>query len=105
MQPDGPQASVRERRRLPRPTARGQPRAPCSESYDSSSTVTLTATPAAGSTVAGWFGCDTVSGATCTVTMNSARTVTATFTVQKFTLTVQKTRLQTGNGTVTSSSN
>jgi hypothetical protein len=37
--------------------------------------------------------------------MNAARSVTATFTVQKFTLTVQKARLLTGNGTITSSSN
>jgi hypothetical protein len=79
--------------------------ATCSASYESGTLVTLTATPATGSSFTSWSGCDTVSGATCTVTMNAARSVTATFTVQKFTLTVQKTRLQTGNGTVTSSSN
>jgi hypothetical protein len=37
--------------------------------------------------------------------MNAARSVTATFTVARFTLTVQKARLLTGNGTVTSLSN
>jgi len=79
--------------------------ATCSASYESGSVVTLTATPATGSDFTSWSGCDTVSGATCTVTMSAARSVTATFTVQRFTLTVQKTRLQTGNGTVTSSSN
>ena len=79
--------------------------AACSASYESGTVVTLTATPATGSNFTSWSGCETVSGATCTVTMNAARSVTATFTVQRFTLTVQKTRLLTGNGTVTSSSN
>jgi len=79
--------------------------ATCSASYESGTVVTLTATPATGSNFTSWSGCDTVSGATCTVTMNAARSVTATFTLQRFTLTVQKARLLTGNGTVTSSSN
>jgi len=74
--------------------------ATCSASYDSGAIVTLTATPATGSNFSSWSGCDAVSGATCKVTMNAARSVTAAFTLQKFTLTVQK----TGNGTVTSSS-
>ena len=51
----------------------------CSESYNSGTNVTLTATAAGGATFAGWSGCNTVSGATCTVTMSAARTVTATF--------------------------
>jgi hypothetical protein len=29
--------------------------------------------------LSGWSGCDSVSGATCTVTMRAARSVTATF--------------------------
>jgi hypothetical protein len=66
--------------------------------------VTLTATPATGSTSTGWSGCDTVSGATCTVTMSAARSITATFTLKKFTLTVSKAGLVLGDGTVTSSS-
>ncbi len=78
--------------------------ATCSASYDSGTVVTLTAAPATGSNFTSWSGCDAVSGATCTVTMNAARSVTATFAVQRFTLTVQKTRLLTGDGTVTSSS-
>lgn len=73
----------------------------CSEPYDSGTTVTLTAAPAAGSLFGGWAGCTTVSGTTCTVSMSAARTVTVTFTVQYFTLTVAKTGL--GGGTVTSS--
>jgi hypothetical protein len=78
--------------------------ATCSVSYDAGTVVTLTATAAAGSVQTGWTGCDTVSGPTCTVTMNAARRVTATFALQTFTLTVTKSRLLTGNGTVTSSS-
>jgi hypothetical protein len=79
--------------------------ATCSALYDSGSVVTLTATPATGSNLTGWSGCDSVSGATCTVTMNAARSVTATFTLQTFTLSVSKTSpLGLGNGTVTSTS-
>jgi len=78
--------------------------ATCSASYDSGTVVTLTAAPATGSTLTGWSGCDTVSGATCTVTMGAARSVTATFTPQTFALNVNKTRVLTGNGTVTSTS-
>jgi uncharacterized protein (UPF0548 family) len=78
--------------------------ATCSASYDSGTTVTLTATPATGSLFTGWSGCDTVSGTTCKVIMSAARAVTATFTLQRFTLTVNKASpLGIGNGTVTSS--
>jgi len=75
----------------------------CSELYDSNSTVTLTATPAAGSAFAGWIGCDAATGVTCTVTMNSARAVTATFDLQRVVLTVSKTGLLADLGSVTSS--
>jgi len=51
----------------------------CSASYVSGTTVTLTATPAFLSGFGGWSGCDSVSGTTCTVSMNSARSVTADF--------------------------
>ncbi|PYK95903.1 MAG: hypothetical protein DME36_00245 [Verrucomicrobia bacterium] len=51
----------------------------CLASYTSGTTVTLTATPAFGNVFTGWSGCDTVSGTTCTVTMSSARSVTASF--------------------------
>ena len=73
----------------------------CSVSYASGTVVTLTATPATGSTFTGWSGCDAVSGTACTVTMSAARSVTATFAVQSFTLTVNKTGII--GGTVTSS--
>lgn len=41
--------------------------------------VTLTATPNTLAIFNGWNGCDTVSGATCTVAMGTAKTVTANF--------------------------
>jgi hypothetical protein len=50
-----------------------------SVSVDRGETVTLTATPDAGSTFEGWTGCDSASGATCTCTMSASRTVTASF--------------------------
>jgi hypothetical protein len=72
----------------------------CSAQYDSGTMVTLTPTPAMASVFAGWSGCDAVSGTTCTVTMSAARSVAASFAVQRFTLTVTKQGL--GRGTVTS---
>lgn len=68
----------------------------CVAAFLKDATATLTATPATGWQFAGWSGCDTASGATCTVKMTAAKTVRATF---KPTLTVTR----TGNGTVTSS--
>jgi len=50
----------------------------CSASFASGTVVTLTATPASGSTFDGWSGACT-GAATCTVTMSAARTVTASF--------------------------
>jgi len=73
----------------------------CSEPYDRGTSVTLTAAPATRSIFIGWSGCDTVAGTTCTVTMNASRSVIATFDLQRFTLTVNKTGA--GSGTVTSS--
>ncbi|HYD54679.1 MAG TPA: glycoside hydrolase family 9 protein, partial [Gemmatimonadaceae bacterium] len=76
--------------------------AACSASYTSGASVTLTATPAAGSTFAGWTGC-TGTGATCTISMTAARSVTATFNsspVTTYALTVTKSG--TGSGAVTS---
>jgi hypothetical protein len=51
----------------------------CSAPYDSGTVVTLTATPASGSIFFEWSGCDTVSGASCTVSMSAAKSVTANF--------------------------
>src|SRR5438132_1004337 len=73
----------------------------CVFTYDSGRVVTLTPSASEGSAFGGWSGCDGVSDTTCTVTMSGARSVTATFNVQRFTLTVSKGG--TGSGTVTSS--
>ena len=50
----------------------------CSANVNQGSSVTLTANPDSGSTFAGWSGPCSGTG-TCTVTMNSAQNVTATF--------------------------
>jgi len=72
----------------------------CTATYNSGTSVTLTATPNTGSIFTGWTGCDTVIDTTCTVTMSASRSVTATFDVQRFTLTVST--AGTGTGTVSS---
>ena len=66
----------------------------CMEVYAPGTTVVLTATPANGSVFAGWSGACTGTG-TCTVTVNAATMVTATFTIVQFKLSVGK----LGNGT------
>ncbi|MGB5097536.1 MAG: hypothetical protein WBN82_06490 [Porticoccaceae bacterium] len=54
----------------------------CSESFNTVSSVVLTAAPAGGSTFAGWSGGGCSGTApTCTVNMNDNKTVTATFNV------------------------
>jgi len=75
--------------------------ADCSAPYDVGTTVALTATPNARSTFRAWTGCETVSGLTCTVTVNAARTVTAAFDLKQFPLTVTKDGLGASAGTVT----
>jgi List-Bact-rpt repeat protein len=77
--------------------------ADCSEAYDAGTAVTLTATASNTSDLNGWSGCDTVSGSSCTVTMNDPRAVTATFELQQFALTIARTGLGRDSGTVTSS--
>jgi len=72
----------------------------CTESFAQGTGVTLTATPAAGATFAGWGGACTGSNTTCTLAMNGPKSVTATFT-NKPVLTVSKSG--TGQGSVTSS--
>jgi len=72
----------------------------CSFPFDGG-TVTLTATPAdAHSTFTGWSGACTGTG-TCQVTMDQARSVTATFGLDSHALTVSKSG--TGSGTVAGS--
>jgi Leucine-rich repeat (LRR) protein len=59
----------------------------CSDQYADNKRVTLTATPYGGSSFSGWGGACTGNGA-CEVTMDDAKTVTATFTLVYHTLTV-----------------
>ncbi len=56
----------------------------CSEAFASGTEVTLTATPATGSTFSGWSGSCAGTGA-CKVTMSATRSVTATFTKESTT--------------------
>jgi hypothetical protein len=51
----------------------------CGAPFATGSTVTLTATPAAGRQLAGWSGACSGAALTCTVTMDQARSATATF--------------------------
>jgi Divergent InlB B-repeat domain len=53
----------------------------CSAAYPAGTTVTLTATPAAGSSFVSFTGCTAGPGNTCTVVMTSAKTVSAAFQV------------------------
>jgi len=53
----------------------------CSANYNSGTAVTLTATPATGSTFSGWSGGGCSGTGSCTVTMSAATAVTATFGV------------------------
>ncbi len=76
--------------------------ADCIEAYASGAIVTLTYTTDQNSVFAGWTGACTGSGSTCTVVMNEAKTVMATFNSQSstaYTLSVGV----SGSGTVTSS--
>jgi hypothetical protein len=57
--------------------------ATCSHQFTQGTSVTLTATPASGSTFGGWSGGGCSGTSTCSVTMNSATGVTATFSVKK----------------------
>ena len=72
----------------------------CETDFGNGVQVTLTAAPDASSTFTGWSGAGCAGSGTCTVTMDQARVVTASFTRITYTLSVTKDG--TGSGTVTS---
>ena len=76
----------------------------CTQNYNYNTSVILTRHLITGSNFTGWSGACSGTSATCTVSMTAARSVTATFTQNTYTLTVNKTG-STGTGTVTSTSN
>ena len=69
----------------------------CSEAYDQGTSVTLWPVPdiSTGSAFTGWSGACSGAG-DCTVSMTSDKTVTATFTLQQYTLTVTKAGKESG---------
>jgi hypothetical protein len=73
----------------------------CGANFDYNTAVTLSAAAGTGSTFSGWSGEGCSGTGTCEVTMTQARTVTATFTLNTYVLSV--TKAGTGGGTVTSS--
>lgn len=72
----------------------------CTRQLAHGTVVTLTATAALSSTLSGWQGACTGNNPVCTLTMDSAKAVTATFTLNQFALTV--TKEGNGAGAVTS---
>jgi len=71
----------------------------CSEDYGDGTLVTLTAAPGPGQEFVGWGGACAGSASTCDVTMDQARSVSATFQAIVFPLTVSV----AGSGSITSS--
>jgi alpha-tubulin suppressor-like RCC1 family protein len=71
--------------------------AACSASFGYGVIVTLTATPASGSIFTGWSGACTAQSGTCAVTMNEAKSVTATFALGRTVSVV----IAAGQGSVT----
>jgi hypothetical protein len=75
----------------------------CAESYPNGSLVTLTAAPALLSCFDGWNGCDSLIGLDCTIMMNQARTVAASFTSSHcWTRTLTVNKIGSGSGTISS---
>ncbi len=70
--------------------------ATCSSGFENGTVVTLTAAAAAGSTFTGWTGDLSGSSTPQSLTMDSAKTVTATFTLDEYSLSISV----VGNGSV-----
>lgn len=73
----------------------------CSETFADNTTVTLIATPSAGSIFGGWSGACSGSGA-CTLSMSEARQVDAQFQAGSYTLSVSRSGNATGSVTASS---
>lgn len=71
----------------------------CNENYASGTSVTLNATPGSGYTFSGWSGACSGTTPSCTVTMNTAKSVAATFT-QTPQATISIANVGSGAGTV-----
>ena len=71
----------------------------CTENYSANTIVTLTAAPTKGNSFGGWSGACSGSSSSCTVTLNAARSVTATFT-QPPQATLHIAKVGSGSGTV-----
>ncbi|CAN5162204.1 hypothetical protein BH20ACI2_BH20ACI2_04410 [soil metagenome] len=72
----------------------------CDETYNFGSAIALTASTAPGTTFNGWSGAGCSGTGTCVVTVFSSLSVTATFTIQTFSLNITKS--SNGSGVVTS---
>lgn len=72
----------------------------CSATYPHGTVVTLTAIPEASSTFSGWQGACTGITPTCTVTVDALKSVTASFTLKEYALSVIK--AGSGSGSITS---
>ena len=72
----------------------------CAETYNSGTTVTLTATPASASEFSGWSGGGCTGTGQCFVTVNSSISVTATFNIMPSSIIIASTK---GNGAITPS--
>jgi uncharacterized repeat protein (TIGR01451 family) len=75
--------------------------ASCSAQFGPGTPITLTATPGVGSDFTGWSGAGCSGAGLCTFVLDGAKSVTATFTLQKRSLTVVK--KGNGRGSVSSS--
>lgn len=76
--------------------------ATCSAPYWYGTSVTLTATPASGYRLSSWTNCPSISTDTCTASMTTNRTITANFAQITYALTITKSSVGSGTGTVTS---